>query len=85
MRDLKKKTTNHSQYIYLKFSKKEVLNEILERLSQTNNKIISIEQYNDTIDINATLNNLTDKEITDLLLWLSERTEQQRISTGYFL
>lgn len=85
IRDLKKKTTNHSQYIYLKFSKKEVLNEILERLSLTNNKIISIEQYNDTIDINATLNNLTDKEITDLLLWLSERTEQQRISTGYFL
>jgi len=85
IRDLKKKTTNHSQYIYLKFSKKEVLNEILERLSLTNNKIISIEQYNHTIDINATLNNLTDKEITDLLLWLSERTEQQRISTGYFL
>lgn len=85
MRDFKKKTTNHSQYIYLKFSKKEVLNEILERLSLTNNKIISIEQYNDTIDINATLNNLTDKEITDLLLWLSERTEQQRVSTGYFL
>ena len=85
IRDLKKKTTNHSQYIYLKFSKKEVLNEILERLSLTNNKIISIEQYNDTIDINATLNNLTDKEITDLLFWLSERTEQQRISTGYFL
>lgn len=85
IRDLKKKTTKHSQYIYLKFSKKEVLNEILERLSLTNNKIISIEQYNDTIDINATLNNLTDKEITDLLLWLSERTEQQRISTGYFL
>lgn len=85
IRDLKKKTTNHSQYIYLKFSKKEVLNEILERLSLTNNKIISIEQYNDTIDINATLNNLTDKEITDLLLWLSERTDQQRISTGYFL
>lgn len=85
IRDLKNKTTNHSQYIYLKFSKKEVLNEILERLSLTNNKIISIEQYNDTININATLNNLTDKEITDLLLWLSERTEQQRISSGYFL
>lgn len=85
IRDLKKKTTNHSQYIYLKFSKKEVLNEILERLSLTNNKIISIEYFNDTIDINATLNNLTDKEITDLLLWLSERTEQQRISAGYFM
>lgn len=84
LRDLKKKATSHSQYLYLKLSQKERLNEILERLGETNNKIISIEQNINTIDINATLNNIADAEIVELLLWLSERTDQQRISTGYF-
>jgi cell division inhibitor SulA len=85
LRDLKKKSTSHSKYIYLKLSQRERLNEILERLGESNNKIISIEQNNNTIDINATLNNIADSEISDLLIWLSERTDQQRVSTGYFL
>jgi hypothetical protein len=85
LRDVNKNTTSPSKFIYLQLSKKDMLNEILERLSETNNKIVSIEQNENNIDINATLNNLNDKEIIDLLKWLSERTNQQRISTTYFL
>jgi hypothetical protein len=83
-RDLKKQSQVHSQFLFVRFEQKEILNEVIEFVCSKNNQIVSINHIGNSFEIVSTFNNFTESEIAAHSNWLIEKGIFFRLNQNYY-
>jgi hypothetical protein len=71
-----------SAFIYLKLNNSSDLNIIIEKLIAKENKIISLEYQDNSINLVSTFNNYSQDEVIIQTLWLKEKSIELRITSN---
>lgn len=83
-RDLKNKSQVHSQFLYVRFENKAILNDVIEFVCNKNNQIVSINHSGDTFEIVSTYNNFNEAEIGSNSKWMIEKEITYRMNQNYY-
>lgn len=83
-RDLKTKSQVHSQFLYIRFENKEILNDVIEFVCDKNNQIVSINHSGDTFEIVSTYNNFNEAEMANNSNWMIEKGITFRMNQNYY-
>jgi hypothetical protein len=83
-RDLKTQSQVHSQFLYVRFENKEILNDVIEFVCDKNNQIVSINHSGNTFEIVSTCNNFNEAEIANNSNWMIEKGITFRINQNYY-
>lgn len=83
-RDLKTKSQVHSQFLYVRFENKEILNDVIEFVCDKNNQIVSINHSGDTFEIVSTYNNFNEAEMAHASNWMIEKGITFRMNQNYY-
>jgi hypothetical protein len=83
-RDLKTKSQVHSQFLYVRFENKEILNDVIEFVCDKNNQIVSINHSGNTFEIVSTCNNFNEAEMANNSNWMIEKGITFRMNQNYY-
>jgi hypothetical protein len=83
-RDLKTQSQVHSQFLYVRFENKEILNDVIEFVCDKNNQIVSINHSGNTFEIVSTCNNFNEAEMANNSNWMIEKGITFRMNQNYY-